>query len=342
LHGLRHYQLICIEWTEFLPFFQVWMLTPEPMTPETQPIPLTNRIHSIHLTRLPLMPAMFCKLLISAMGKKTRIPGHGRVTQGRLCLPNVTPDPVRVDQYRRVCGFDHTPENTAVPPGYLQTLFIGLLARYITSDFFPINPMGLIQTGQQFESRHPVLMGDTLDLFCTLQDMSITAKGISTRFLLQAYRDNNPVWQGISTYLTRTPESKNTSKTVQDTPLPAKMTLAVPSGTGRRYARVSGDYNPHHLSDATARLIGFNQAMVHGMWSLARTLACLEKAMPLVPPFSVEAAFKLPVFMPATLQLGYKQVVNGHKTHQIIFDLRDAATFRPHLKGRVTGFEKEH
>jgi acyl dehydratase len=318
------------------------MLTPEPMTPETQLIPLTKRIHSVHLTRLPVMPAMFFKLLISAMGKQTRIPDHGRVAKGQLCLPNVTPDPIRVQQYRRVCGFVHAPEDPTVPPGYLQTLFIGLLARYITSDFFPINPMGLIQTGQQFESRCPVLTRDSLDLFCTLQDMTRTAKGISTRFLLQVYRDKNPVWQGIATYLTRSPGSKRTSKTVQDTPLPAKMTLAVPPGTGRRYARVSGDYNPHHLSDVTARLIGFNQAMVHGMWSLARTLACLEKAMPLVPPFSVDAAFKLPVFMPATLQLGYKQVVHGHKTRRIVFDLRDAATFRPHLKGRVTGFEKEH
>lgn len=311
------------------------------MTPETQPIPLTKRIHSVHLTRLPVMPAMFCKLLISAMGKPTRIHGHDRVTKGQLCLPNVTPDPIRVQQYRRVCGFVHASEDPIVPPGYLQTLFIGLLARYITSDFFPINPMGLIQTGQQFESRCPVLVGDTLDLFCTLQDMTLAAKGISTRFLLQAYRDQNLVWQGISTYLTRTPGSKSTSKTAQDMPLPAKMTIHVPPGTGRSYARVSGDYNPHHLSDVTARLIGFKQAMVHGMWSLARTLACLEKAVSLPAFFSVEAAFKLPIFMPATLQLGFKQVLNDHKSRRIFFDLRDAATLKPHLKGQVTGCEKE-
>ena len=236
------------------------------MTLDTQPITLTKNTHCVHLTHLPLMPVMVCKLLISAIGKQTRIPGHGQVPKGQLCLHNVTPDPIRVQQYRRVCGFAHAPEDPAVPPGYLQTLFIGLLGRYITSDFFPINPLGLIQTGQQFESRYPVLMGDTLDLSCTLQDMTMTAKGIFTRFFLQVNRDKNPVWQGISTYLTRTPGPKSTSKTVQDRPLPAKMTIAVPSGTGRSYARVSGDYNPHHLSDVTARIIGFNQAMVHGMW----------------------------------------------------------------------------
>ncbi len=307
------------------------------MTFETQSIPLTKNIYSVHLTHLPPMPAMFCQLLISAVGKQTRIPDHGRVTKGQLCLHNKALDPIRVQQFRRVCGFVHTPRDPAtVPSGYLQTLFIGLLGRYITSDFFPINPMGLIQTGQQFESRYPVRIDDTLDLFCTLQDMSLTAKGISTRFLLQVYRHNTLVWQGISTYLTRTSGSKKPSETVQDQPLPAKMTLAVPPGTGRRYARISGDYNPHHLSNVTARIIGFKQAMVHGMWSLARTLACLEPVMKFPEQYSVDAAFKLPVYMPATLSVGSKQVTAGNGLHRIWFDLRDADTRKPHLKGLVT------
>ena len=114
------------------------------------------------------------------------------------------------------------------------------------------------------------------------------------------------------------------------------MTIGVPAGTGRRYARVSGDYNPHHLSNVTARITGFKQAMVHGMWSLARTLACLEEITPLAPPFSVDAAFKLPVFMPATLRLGYEQVIHGRNSRRMFFDLRDAATLVPHLKGRIT------
>lgn len=311
------------------------------MSPEIQPIPVTENIHSVHLTHLPPMPAIFCKLLMSAVGKQTRIPFHGRVTKGRLCLHKVSFDPNRVHRYRQVCGFSHAPEDPAVPPGYLQTLFIGLLGRYITSDFFPINPMGLIQTGQQFESRCPVLISDTLDLFCTLQDMTLTAKGISTRFLLEIYRDDKQVWQGISTYLTRTSRSKSTSRTVQDRPLPARMSVEVPAGTGRGYARVSGDYNPHHLSNVTARIIGFKQAMVHGMWSLARTLACLEQITPLVPPYSVDAAFKLPIFMPATLRLGYEQVLNGRTFHRIFFDLRDAATLGPHLKGHITHRKKK-
>ena len=312
------------------------------MTTDIQPIPLTEDIHTIHLAQLPLMPAMFCRLLISAIGKQTRLSGPGRVAKVRLRLNRVTLDPEQVGRYRRVCGYANTADDPFVPSGFIQTLFIGLLGRYITSDFFPINPLGLIQTGQQFESRHPVQMGDTLDLCCTLHDMTWTEKGISTRFHLEADQDGQPVWQGISTYLTRTSGQRSTpKKTVQDPPLPTRMTIRVPSGTGRDYARISGDYNPHHLSDITARIIGFKQAMVHGMWSLARTLAALETFMTLPPLFSVDVSFKLPVYMPATLSVGCKQVILGDGLHQVFFDLRDTGTRRPHLKGRITHRKKE-
>jgi acyl dehydratase len=313
-------------------------LASDPMTTDIQQILLTKPIiHPVHLTRLPLMPAMFCRLLMSAFTKPARIPDLDRVTKARLYLAGIPVDPERVLRYRSVCGYSQAPDVPFVPPGFLQTLFIRLLARYITSEFFPVNPMGLIQTGQQFDVRHPVRIGDRLNLSCTLQEMASTPKGIRTRFLLEAGRDGRPVWQGISTYLTRTSGHRHTAgKKVWDQPLPVWMTIRAPSGTGRKYARVSGDYNPHHLSDVTARIIGFRQAMAHGMWSLARTLACLEPVMGFPERYSVDTAFKLPVYMPATLSVGGKQVTAGGGLHRIWFDLRDAETRKPHLKGVVT------
>ena len=308
-----------------------------PMSSDIQEILLKNPIHSVHLTRLPLMPAMFCRLLISAFTRPARLKGLDRVPKVRLYLAGIPVEKARVLRYRSVCGYSQTPDVPVVPAGFLQTLFIGLLARYITSEFFPVNPMGMIQTGQQFDARFPVRIGDRLNLSCTLQEMATTPKGIRTRFLLEADRDGQPVWQGISTYLTRTSgHRKSDGKKVWDQPLPVWMTIRVPSGTGRKYARVSGDYNPHHLSDVTARMIGFRQAMTHGMWSLARTLACLEPVMTFPERYSVDAAFKLPVYMPATLSVGVKQVAAGDGLQRILFDLRDAETRKPHLKGFVT------
>jgi len=54
------------------------------------------------------------------------------------------------------------------------------------------------------------------------------------------------------------------------------MTVHVPASIGLQYARVTGDYNPHHLYPWTARLVGYSNAMAHGMWTLQRALQCVK------------------------------------------------------------------
>jgi len=49
----------------------------------------------------------------------------------------------------------------------------------------------------------------------------------------------------------------------------------VPEGMRRCYARLSGDYNPIHVSTFLARLFGFSRAIVHGMWAAASCAARL-------------------------------------------------------------------
>jgi acyl dehydratase len=50
----------------------------------------------------------------------------------------------------------------------------------------------------------------------------------------------------------------------------------VDADVGRRYAQVSGDYNPIHLHPLSARLFGFKRPIAHGWWLLARSLAELD------------------------------------------------------------------
>jgi acyl dehydratase len=54
----------------------------------------------------------------------------------------------------------------------------------------------------------------------------------------------------------------------------------VPADAGRRYAPLSGDWNPIHLNALAARLFGFRRAIAHGMWVKARCLAALEGRLP--------------------------------------------------------------
>ena len=67
-------------------------------------------------------------------------------------------------------------------------------------------------------------------------------------------------------------------------------------------ARVSGDYNPIHLSAASARLFGLPSAIAHGLWIKARALAALTSHLP-AANVEVFVAFKKPVRLPSEVIL---------------------------------------
>ena len=70
---------------------------------------------------------------------------------------------------------------------------------------------------------------------------------------------------------------------------------------GRRYASVSGDVNPIHLHALSARALGFDRAIAHGMFSYARVMASLGARVPAAGSSTVW--FRKPVKLPSTTRL---------------------------------------
>ncbi|WP_026181188.1 MaoC/PaaZ C-terminal domain-containing protein [Demetria terragena] len=74
----------------------------------------------------------------------------------------------------------------------------------------------------------------------------------------------------------------------------------LPSDLGRRYARVSGDVNPIHMSRLSAKALGFPRTIAHGMWSAARMLATVENRVP--DAYDFDISFRKPVLLPSTVR----------------------------------------
>jgi hypothetical protein len=55
----------------------------------------------------------------------------------------------------------------------------------------------------------------------------------------------------------------------------ARDTLRLPAGLSRQYSRLSGDFNPIHLSALTAKLFGFRGVVAHGMSVLGTAMPTL-------------------------------------------------------------------
>jgi acyl dehydratase len=103
----------------------------------------------------------------------------------------------------------------------------------------------------------------------------------------------------------------------------------VPADIGRRYGAVSGDRNPIHLHNVSAKLFGMPRAIAHGMWLKARVLAALQSELP--ESFTAEVRFKRPVLLPARVGFSTAKAAGGRA-----FALHDAKRGIPHLEGRIS------
>src|SRR5690606_12954096 len=124
------------------------------------------------------------------------------------------------------------------------------------------------------------------------------------------------VWEEVSTMFARgnTPREGSKRPTIERSAHPDEGVLTenieLTENIGWRYARVSGDFNPIHLTARTAQMFGFKQAVAHGMWSMGR---CLAAAAPQLPngPIQIDTQFKLPVYIPSEVLSRSWEVDNG-------------------------------
>lgn len=108
-----------------------------------------------------------------------------------------------------------------------------------------------------------------------------------------------------SVYLARRGSGRSTGRTAPE-PAPeghmAPWRLA--ADEGRRYAKLSGDYNPIHLSPWLSRFFGFKRPILHGMNAVGRALAAIERQAG-QPVGAIAVAFKRPIYLPAEVRLAW-------------------------------------
>jgi len=149
--------------------------------------------------------------------------------------------------------------------------------------------------------------------------------------------DGQCVWQATQTLLrlgVKSPVGAPFNGAVgPELPLTQAGAFDAPADTGRRYAPVSGDYNPIHLSALSAQLFGFPGAIAHGLWTQARALALLQAASPatVLQAASLTTVFKRPVLLPARASLWQAQASTG----QTVFEVRDARGEQVHLRSEL-------
>ena len=276
------------------------------------------------LDAAPNLAALYAKAAVTARGR------GGDLPDTRLARTGVRVEAADLAAYDRVCGF---PLADTLPATYPHVLAFPLQLALMSDRSFPLALPGLVHVRNRVDVLRPIGVDAALDLEVWAERFARHPRGATVDLCASVSAGGAEVWRSRSTYLSRgaqAPEGapgSDLSLSVGDLPRPVA-TWGVPDDAGRRYARVSGDVNPIHLSGLTAKAFGFKRAIAHGMWVKARVLGALAGRLP--DAFTADVAFRKPLFLPSTVTLATAPADGG-------WDLavRNAATGGDHLLGTV-------
>ncbi|MCA0144937.1 MaoC/PaaZ C-terminal domain-containing protein [Blastococcus sp. LR1] len=245
----------------------------------------------------PNMAALFAKAALTARGR------GGDLPDTRLARSGVTVDPANLADYARVCRF---PLTDSLPATYPHMLTFPLQMALMSDRSFPLALPGLVHVRNTIDVVRPIAATESLDLEVWAERFATHRVGATVDLCASVSAGGGEVWRSRSTYLARgakapagAPDSDVTVE-VGELGHPVA-TWRIPDDAGRRYAKVSGDVNPIHLSGLTAKAFGFKRAIAHGMWVKARVLAAVENRLP--EAFTVDVGFRKPLFLPSTVTL---------------------------------------
>ena len=288
--------------------------------------------HSLEFARAPAIWSMYPRIMVSR--KPSLVPEGGAVPRIEARLSKVVIDRSHLASYTEICG---AAAGATLPIAYPHVLAMPLHLAILGAEAFPVKLFGLVHVHNRIAMREPLSADEPAEIRAWIEGHRDTERGQEFDLHTEYVVAGEPCWDETCTFLARKrAPAEGGAKTTQSRSGVAPDAVAVksssfraPAGLGRRYGFISGDVNPIHMSDLTAKAFGFPRAIAHGMWSLGRLVSDFESEQ-FNGGCELSVSFKLPVFMPAWLMLQRWPIENG-----LEFALRDAQGEKPHLTGTL-------
>ena len=285
--------------------------------------------HSLEFARAPAVWSMYPKIMMSR--KPSLVPEGGAVPRIEARLAKVSIDRKHLASYAEICG---AAAGTTLPIAYPHVLAMPLHLAMLGAEAFPVKLFGLVHVQNRIAMRQPLSAEEPAEIRAWIEGHRDTERGQEFDLHTEYVVANEPLWDETCTFLARKKPAAGTTKPVAradatpDGVAVKSSSFRAPAGLGRRYGFISGDVNPIHMSDLSARAFGFPRAIAHGMWSVGRLASDFEPE--LFNGCELSVTFKLPIYMPAWLMLQRWPIENGTG-----FALRDGQGEKPHLAGTL-------
>lgn len=260
---------------------------------------------------LPSLPSTFDIYSRAVLGALPVVGASGdSLPDDVLVLRSLKVDPDNLAEYTKVCGLRF---GDSMPLTYPFILTFPLVMKLMVSKGFPFAAVGSVHAENVIEQFRPISVTEPLDIAVHAENMREHRKGLLVDLVSEVNVGRELVWRQTSTFL----HQQRTSLSGQPKPEPKEEEIPlVPTSTLRvdqkvidRYAAVSGDRNPIHVSTLGAKAFGFPKTIAHGMWSAAATLSAVEGRIPGKVTYAVR--FGKPVLLPSSLSLYAQHVADG-------------------------------
>ncbi len=289
------------------------------------------------LPEVPALPGLYARGVAAAarlaLARRRgtapdELPGLAYAVRG------VAVDRARLSAYQGLLGL-RTADR--LPAGFVHVLAFPVATALMVRPDFPLPLVGLLHATNRVTQHKPLFREDVLDVRAWAAGLRPHRSGTAFDLVAEVRRSGHDevAWRGESTYLARGVRLAGDDPPPADERVPFTPPLPtgrwrLPADTGRRYAQVSGDRNPIHLSAATARPFGFRHAIAHGMYTAARALTDVGPAAG--HRFVWTAEFASPVYLPGTVSVRVAPEGSG-------FAYAVWSGTKPHLTGTVEPLE---
>ncbi|ALA68014.1 MaoC/PaaZ C-terminal domain-containing protein [Corynebacterium lactis] len=268
------------------------------------------------LDSIPNLLPLYAK---AAAGSTKKRPNSIEIKVDALAVKSVTVGRDRDEEFRALAG---APKAEHAFFGHVHALIMPIQMELMAADDFPLPMMGLVHTENTYRELSPVVLGGKVDIevrvaafrahrsgtevilasTVTASESGATLVEEESVYLAKGVRLKDA--EGFDEVQAQREAIKSGAQTIKreqfKVPFPtAQWRLA--GNTGRRWAKVSGDWNPIHITAGSAKALGMPGAIAHGMYTASRALAESDR----LPgePFEFHIAFGAPVVLPSTINV---------------------------------------
>jgi acyl dehydratase len=244
------------------------------------------------------LPRLGAAVLLRAMFKHPRRLNGVPTPRTTYTLDRI--DPHQLRRYRQALGF----RGEGIPLTYYYLLAQRAHVATMLDDAFPFRLPGTVHTENALralaepQADVPLVLSTSVNIRPPAENGAVIAELETV-----ARQQGTDIFTCRSTYLLVRGQRNPRRARKDKADLPVLTGWRIPRGMGRAYARISGDWNPIHLWTWSAKLMGLQRPIIHGMHTLARACAELEQACGR-RILALEGRFRAPAPLGSELVLG--------------------------------------